>query len=517
MTLAPAAPTAETTAGPTEATTAPPAADTTRALTAAAMGAGCTEAHAAPADQSVDLSASGRVVAPSLRSFNQYRLDLDLDLDHATITGTQTLVFTNRTGTALPDLLFHLYPNLSRGAPPAPGGITFGGHLDVGCVAVDGVARAPAFEDGGWLLRVPLVAPLPPGRSTSVTLHFVTVSPHDGGSNIWSAFNETKDEWALASAYPILATRVGDAWDTRRPNGWGDFVNSEMALYHVRAGLPAGQDLIATGTVVPTCSGSRCTATVTAGPQRDFALAVVHGWQQARKTVGDTVVVSSFPATARAGGERALALTADAVDRFDKAFGVYPYAELDVLAAPLNGNIAGVEYPGLIMIGNRYYDQSGASQMDLQDVVVHEAAHQWWYNVVGNDQLREPWLDEGLTSYTGEYLYTEWSGQGAKPVTEQRKASLERQHLDQTPIDGAVDAYPDDRAYVAVIYGRGPLFFDALRHELGDETFFKLLREYYRRYAFGVATTTSFEQLADDVAGRRLDTFFAGWLKQKAG
>jgi aminopeptidase N len=289
-----------------------------------------------------------------------------------------------------------------------------------------------------------------------------------------------------------------------------------MALYHVRVTMPAGRDLVTTGKAVPRCDARQCVATVAAGPQRDFAMAVVQGWQQVRRTVGDAVVVSSFPASSRAAGEHALALAADAIARYDKTFGAYPYTEFDVLPIPATG-FAGVEYPGLIMINDQYYADPANSRIDLQDVVVHEVAHQWWYNVVGNDQLREPWLDEGLTSYTGEYLYTEWSGAGAKPVTERRRAALAQLHLDKMPIDGAVDSYSDAGAYVAVIYGRAPLFFDALRRELGDATFFNLLREYYKRYAFHEATTQGFERLVDDVAGRRLDAFFAAWIRRKPG
>ena len=474
----------------------------------------CPEAHAATIQESTDLSPRGRAIAPPLRDFNQYRIDLDLDPDHTTLTGTQTLVFTNRTGTDLSDLVFHLYPNLGEAQPQAPSGAMFGGRIDVTCVSVNGLARNPALEDGNWLLRVPFAAPLAPNQSANVTLRFVAVSPYNGTPNTWSAFNATKSVWALASAYPTLATRVDGGWDTKRPNGWGDFVNSDMALYHVRVTMPAGRDLIATGKVAPRCDARQCVNIVTAGPQRDFAMAAVQGWQQVRRTVGDVIVVSSFPANSRATGEGALALAADAMVCYDKAFGVYPYTELDVLPIPATG-FEGVEYPGLIMINDRYYVDPANARTNLQGVVVHEVAHQWWYNVVGNDQLREPWLDEGLTSYTGEYLYTEWSGAGAKPVTGQRRASLAQLHLDQTPIDGAVDSYSSDRAYVAVIYGRAPLFFDALRHELGDATFFKLLREYYKRYAFHEATTQEFEQLVEEVAGRRLDAFFAGWIKRK--
>jgi hypothetical protein len=485
---------------------------TNTAALSATDAAACEAAHPARIEESADLSSSGRPLAPSLQTFNQYRLDLQLDPVTATLTGTETLVFTNRTGKPLADLVFHLYPNL-RGGQSALG---FGGKLDVRCAAFNGVPVRPVLEADNWLLRLPFAAPLQPDQTVEATIHFSATSPVNGGDHVYSAFNRSKNVWALASFYPILAIRTGDTWDMAKPNGWGDFVNSDMALYHVRVTTPAGQDLLATGEVRGDCGAERCSSTIAAGPQRDFTMALVQGWQQERRAVGDTTVVSSFPPDQRAAGERALTLTADAVARYNQRFGPYPYTEFDVLPIPASG-FAGVEYPGLIMINDHYYIQTDAPQLDLQDVVVHEVAHEWWYNVVGNDVLREPWLDEGLTSYTGEYLYTEWSGQGQKPVTERRRAQLEQLGLDKTPIDGSVDSYREPRAYVAVIYGRAPLFFEALRREVGDAAFFRFLQEYYKRYAFSRATTAGFERLLEDVAGRQLDPFLAQWIKQRPG
>lgn len=473
----------------------------------------CRDAHAATVAQSSDLSPAGRAIAPALDQFNQYRTDLVLDPTTATVTAVQTLVFTNRTGKPLPDIVFHLYPNLAAGGEDKAADILFEGRLEVTCAAVDGVVVKPSYEDRKFILRLSFPAALQPGRTASVTLHFTSQAPRDS-ENAYGAFSDTGDLWTLASFYPTLAIRLGDGWDTRRPNGWGDFVTSDMALYHMEATFPAGWQVLSTGAGPSTCTTRQCHATLAAGPQRDFALALAAGWQQLRRTAGGATVVSSFPADERAAGERALQLSADAIARFGQAFGPYPYRELDVLPILASG-FSGVEYPGLIMISDAYYTDPKFIRSYLQDVVVHEVAHQWWYNVVGNDVLREPWLDEGLTSYTGEYLYPEWSGQGRRPVTTDRLNQLRQRGLDKTPIDLPVDQYRSQDAYTAVIYGRAPLFFDALRKQVGDATFFKLLRAYYARNAFRRATTVGFERLAEQVAGKQLDTFFAQWLRQR--
>ena len=489
-----------TPAPPPTATIGPlPAATSDATITAVATGA-CSRAHTAAPGESGDLNSAGSALAPPLESFNQYQLDLVLDRPRATITGTETLQFTNRTGAALADLVFHLYPNLPE----------FGGKLDVTCAAVDDTPVDPVLEDG-WLLRLPLPAPVAPEGTVEVTLHFETTH-QQSESLAYGAFNAGKDLWTMASFYPQLALRVDDGWDTLKPNGWSDFVNSDMALYHARIRTPAGR-LLTSGTVQGACTAEPCTVTVTAGPQRDFTLALASGWEEVRRTVGETTVVSSFPPAWRASGEAALDLAVDAVGQFNTAFGPYPYTELDILPVPAAG-FAGVEYPGLMMISESIYAGAANPRQDLQDVVVHEVAHMWWYNVVGNDVLREPWLDEGLTSYSGEYLYPEWAGQVRQGTAARRQEQLARLGLDQVPIDQEVQAYTSAQAYVAVVYGRAPLFFDALRRELGDDAFFKLLREHYRRNAFSLATTLEFEALAEEIAGRDLDTFFQPWLSR---
>lgn len=466
---------------------------------AAGGASGCVDAHAATPEESIDLNPAGQQLAPALDTFNQYRLDLDLNRENNTITGRQTLVFTNRTDAPLPDLLFHLYPNLPE----------FEGELEIACASIDGRTVETQIEDG-WLLRVPFEAPLAPGATASVNLHWTTTSPRNAGTSAYGAFNAEETQWALASFYPQLALRLGDAWDTLRPNGWGDFVNSDMALYHAQIRTPEGV-LATTGRATTTCDAGTCASTVAAGPQRDFTIVLLEGWQQERRTVDGTEIVSSFPAEWREAGLAALELSADSAARYNQAYGAYPYTELDVVPIPAAG-FAGVEYPGLIMISETFYQSPANPLAELQSVVVHEVAHMWWYNIVGNDVLREPWLDEGITSYTEQFLYPELSGRGAIPNAEGRIDRLKELGFNDDPIDLPVADYGASRSYVAVIYARAPLFPAVLRSEVGDEAFFDIMQEYYRRYAFNRATTADFAAVAEEIAGRDLDAFFVPWF-----
>jgi aminopeptidase N len=68
----------------------------------------------------------------------------------------------------------------------------------------------------------------------------------------------------------------------------------------------------------------------------------------------------------------------------------------------------GIEYPGMIAITDWILQPD---QDYLEGVVAHEVGHQWFYNLVGNDQLDDPWLDESLTQFATLQYFTDAYGQ----------------------------------------------------------------------------------------------------------
>src|SRR5699024_3207279 len=85
----------------------------------------------------------------------------------------------------------------------------------------------------------------------------------------------------------------------------------------------------------------------------------------------------------------------------------YPYSQFSVVEADFY--IGGMEYPNLVMIDQSLYSDDSEEYLEL--VTVHETAHQWWYGVVGNNQIEEAWLDEGLTEYSTLLYYRHRYGQ----------------------------------------------------------------------------------------------------------
>ena len=72
----------------------------------------------------------------------------------------------------------------------------------------------------------------------------------------------------------------------------------------------------------------------------------------------------------------------DSIGIFNRIFGKYPYGVYSIVMTEFP---TGMEYPGIVFIGKDYFNAH--SKDELEKIIVHETAHQWWYGVVGNDQI----------------------------------------------------------------------------------------------------------------------------------
>jgi aminopeptidase N len=177
---------------------------------------------------------------------------------------------------------------------------------------------------------------------------------------------------------------------------------------------------------------------------------------------------------------------------------------------------AGVEFPGIVLIGDSLYAEY--TRPDLAVTAAHEVAHQWWYNLVGNDVIDDPWLDEALTTYSSSLYYEFTQGASAAEILFSHYENRYQQ---------AVDAGADDQItrsetyfenlenpgrYGAIVYAKGMLFFRALRREIGDEAFFSALAQYFNNYKYQIARPDNLLNTFEEAAGRQLDDFYQDWL-----
>ena len=196
-----------------------------------------------------------------------------------------------------------------------------------------------------------------------------------------------------------------------------------------------------------------------------------------------------------------------AIDIFSKRYAPYPYAELDIVSTPILA--AGIEYPGMIAITKQiiYPDNP-----NLESVIAHEVGHQWFYNLVGNDHLDEPWLDESLTQFvTLQYFIDTYGQEGGDGFRTYLKGSWEQVENKTIPIGLPVRSY-SPLEYRAIVYGRGGLFFEALREEMGSEDFDVFLKEYVKINSWDVATPEKLLAIAEKNCDCNLMPLFKKWI-----
>lgn len=188
---------------------------------------------------------------------------------------------------------------------------------------------------------------------------------------------------------------------------------------------------------------------------------------------------------------------------FTERFGPYPFACYtsvitdDDLEIPL-------ESQSLSTFGRIF----AAAEWDKERLVAHEMSHQWFGNAVTLASWKDTWLHEGFACYA-EWLWSEASGRRtAAEWAAHHHAGLAQQPQDLLLADPGAEKMFDDR-----VYKRGALTVQALRVEVGEATFFDLLRRWVADNRGGNVTTELFEAHCAVACGRALTGLFDTWLR----
>jgi hypothetical protein len=437
----------------------------------------------APAPEWADLSPYRAAMRPDFAhevdqfaQATQYRIDLRVDSNLRLIDGRQKVHYVNAETAPLNEVYFRVFPNTR----------SYGGQATITTLRVNGAPVEPQFELGNSALRIDLNPPLPPGGAVDFDLGYVVTIPATAIAAGYNQFGYYRDVLALPNVYPMIPAYDDEGWNVEIAPGYGDAVYSDTALYQVAITAPSDQVVVASGACeVSDGGGQTKTWRCASGPMRDFMIAMSAAYQ-VESTVVDGVTLNSYFLEKDAeAGRRGLRQAADALRSFQKRIGAYPFAELDLLETPTAAG--GIEYPGLIVVAESLYEGSRTFQ---EVATAHEVAHQWWYSLVGNDQVDEPWLDEALTQYTTSLYYRDAHGEGAaQTLIDQDFGGRYRRAQDRgedSRADLPVARYSGAQ-YSGIVYGKAALFFDALHRELGDEKFDAFLRAYFDAHRYGVA------------------------------
>ena len=437
---------------------------------AALLAAGCTNAGlgGAPAGHH---AGDGPILLPTTsagcgpendcpeagRDRPRYDLEVSIPRSGRTVSGSLHGEFAPDLDTGR--LVFRLWPNSPRQAEEGAG-------LTVSDVTVDGVAAATGQPDPTTLVVHP-GQPVRRGQRVTFSMGWVLRLP----GAVLDRLGRDGDTVWLGSFYPILPWVSGVGWATDPPTtSLAEASTSPTADFTVRVTHPAGLTVIASGEVRDrgdAGNGIMQTEEWNAVAVRDFALAV------GRFTTGSATLFAPHPIEITVGVEDGVAVDPDeladrlavTLGRLGGRYGIYPWSSFHLTVTRAIRR-SGIEYPTLVFEGSRGIDR----------VTTHELAHRWFYSLVGNDQARDPWLDETFATWAAARLdgYVDYFANAHFPP-------VARNHV------GAPMTFWDHHSeqYEPGVYFRGVQVFA----ELGDpDKVDAALRAYVATNAFGIAT-----------------------------
>lgn len=491
-----------------------------------------------------------------------YRIRTSIDPAAKTVTGSETVVYFNRSPDALPVLNVQLLQNLH--APEAvrdePNEVT--GGIQLTRVAVRGQALAAATQRGqtgyavqGTNLAIRLPAPLQPGDSVALDFAWSFKIPQAGASGRMGY--DADNLIYMAYFYPQMAVYddvVG--WQTDPFLGTAEFYMG-YGNYDYTVDVPAGWVVMGTGNltnadqVLPapvlarwrramqsdsvvhvltaqdfgvgreTTAGTngRLTWTFHADSVRDVAFSVTREslWDATRTPVGDRngdgrpeyATINAFWRASAPNWRNAARFEAQSITHHSQFTGVpYPYPHMTAVEAE---NIigGGMEYPMMTSIGA----YNGRSDTTFYDVVSHELAHMWFPMVIGVDERRYGWMDEGTTDFNEEEAQDAMFP-GEQPnahVREQRTyANLVRNGVDTDMLRWTDYQYPGPYGVFSTYY-KPATVLQALRGLIGEDAFIRGYHQYARAWAFKHPKPWDFFNAFNAASGRDLGWFWSTW------
>jgi hypothetical protein len=491
------------------------------------------------------------------QQWSDYALTARVDPIQKTLDGTARIVYHNRSPNPLPLVALQLYQNLhTEGATRIrPAEVTGGVQLQTvsaaGQVLDELTSRdQPAgYAVNGTILLIRLPQPLAPDSSITLNISWMFTIPRDGASGRMG-YNQD-NMFHIAYWYPQMAVLddvVG--WQVDQFLGNAEFYDG-FGSYDVTIEAPAGWLVMATGELVNaaevlspetlaryhrahesdsvvhiiTAGDVAAGSFTTAAPEylswmfhsdtvRDVAFSLTREslWDAARTPVGDRdgdgrtdyALVNAIYRSDATHWDREWRFAQHSIAFLSRWTG-FPYPWPHMTAVEGNGlESGGMEYPMMTLIGG--YNQ--ARQSRLYGVTAHEFAHMWVPMIVGTDERRYSWMDEGTTSFNDGHAAADFYSD-ADPVAGNRSGYLRvaRMNLEGEIMRRSDYHYPGP-AYSTASYSKPATLLNTLRALLGDSTFDAAYHGYIRTWAYKHPKPWDFFNWFSTAAGQDLDWFW---------
>ena len=441
---------------------------------------------------------------------DNYTIVCAYDENAHALTAVQTVEMTNRSNNSFTAVKFHIYANQYRedaanGVVPTtynliayPNGASYG-EISFENVKVEGSPVPFTIEGEDMdILSVPTSEWFPNQKLNVEMTYTVQLA------NIKHRLGWTENAVNLGNFFPILCHVENDNYSTTPYYNVGDPFVSDCANFDVTLKIDEKFLVASTGNLTEAnAANGSVTYKYQADAVRDFAIVASDKFTKISQTVDDVTINYFYYNDTDA--EKSLATAANSYQYYTDKVGAYPYKQLSVCETDFC--YGGMEYPSLVMV------TSGTTS--YQEAIAHEVAHQWFYGVVGNDQIANAWMDEGLAEYL-TYLYMDNCGAGklSRYVLQNLQTYttyvdvLSNYYKNADTTFRTLAEYKNDNEYVVMTYLKGSLMFNTVHETMGEAKFFKALATYYDEAMFTIAPPSQLIACFSKVGGVEIGTIF---------
>jgi hypothetical protein len=411
-------------------------------------------------------------------------LSFTVSEDLASVGGTKRIAFTPDLDIC--ELVFRLWPNKPMTAD-------YGNALEVTEVLVDRqiveprVVAAGAPEGRpGTLLEVPLPSCVTAGTEVTADLEFALILGEGTDERVGVA--RTGEVAWFGTAFPLLAWENGRGW-AREPAVpvAGEMATSEtFQLRSLEVVAPTRFDVLGTGVFEGSSEQTERGTTThrfTASAVRDVTVTVGLLDVLTREADDVRLHVGVPRRGVQASPNRWATQVERSIEKVVDHLGPLPYAEIWVSVLP--DQTSGIEFPGAMQFGD-------VSPEDEAWLVTHEVAHMWFYGLVGNNQGRDPWLDEAFATFVQLVV-------DDQEVNDANAGSPELRNEVGRPMSYWTRFDQPSSAYVAGVYLEGGAALLEARERAGPEAFDAALTGYLIDQAHRIAVPADLEAALADL------------------
>jgi aminopeptidase N len=379
----------------------------------------------------------------------------------------------------------------------------------VACLGDDGTATELSYTDDGHTIEAVLGQTAGPGEPVTLTieyavhdpragLHFISPTPDDPNAptQLWS-LGEPSDARYWIPCFDNPNERQTSELVVTAADGWQVLSNGRL-VSSAAAPLP----------------GHTVYHWVQDRPLASYLITLVVGhFQVVAQSWHDIPVAYWVPADRAADAEPTFGRTPEMLDFFSARIGMkYPWAKYVQVCC--HGYPGGMENTSATTFGDDLLIREPAPlDPDVDMMVSHELAHQWWGDLLTCREWAHLWLNEGFASYF-EALWTEHR-RGPDEF------AYEMYQAEEPALAGGRDRPIVDREYNDAgelfdsrAYQKGAWVLHMLRRQLGDDAFWQVIHQYCADFADHAVETVDLRQTAESVTGRSLEQFFHDWTER---